>query len=490
MTTRCLLIVAALILGACGSDDRALVPDTHSSAGGSAGSGGAADAGTGGTAAASPCEPDAPLIGGTAETDALADSAARCGQAEHGWIRGKELGTPVAVSEEQVFVAAVLSALITGEGVELPREPVYDVALRTVTYQTQDRGALIDASALVAAPKIDDAVEARDIIMLLHGTMGFTDGCGSTNDSGMQVLSALLASFGYVVVAPDYLGLRTDGETGFLHPYLAGQPTAIASLDAVRAAQRLSAEDRGGVCASRRFVTFGGSQGGHAALWVDRLAPYYARELDHAGTVATVPPSDLVGQSTRGLQQPVTSTANMISFFGAASEWYGLHGKLSEIFVAPWDVEVPKILGSECSPDVDIPPTLEEIFSPPLLAAAANETLKDYGHWGCMLEQNGLTTTGIRRLESSDSYGILFVTAENDELVHTPIEREAFGALCEAGQPLRYLECADASHTDASMWALPEILAFIDARLAGETFESDDGCALTPATTCQGTPSD
>src|SRR5690606_3781338 len=102
----------------------------------------------------------------------------------------------------------------------------------------------------------------------------------ATAESETRLFAALLASYGYVAVAPDYLGLKNYGDpTGFLNPALVGQPTAVASIDAVRAALRLEPEERGGLCVPASFVAVGGSQGGHAALWVDRLAPHYAREL-------------------------------------------------------------------------------------------------------------------------------------------------------------------------------------------------------------------
>ena len=63
------------------------------------------------------------------------------------------------------------------------------------------------------------------------------------------------------------------------------------------------------VQADNRVVFVGGSQGGHAALWVDLLAPYYAPELNLLGGVATVPPADLYGQSARALTSVVDATA-------------------------------------------------------------------------------------------------------------------------------------------------------------------------------------
>jgi hypothetical protein len=101
--------------------------------------------------------------------------------------------------------------------------------------------------------------------------------------------------------------------------------------------------------------------------------------------------------------------------------------------------------------------------------------------------ENGLTTTSVARIQQDPaSYGILFVTGEADTLVDTPNERVAYETLCGAGMPMQYLECAGASHTDATTWALPEIVTFLQARLAGEAFTPS--CQVSAATTCQGTP--
>jgi hypothetical protein len=52
--------------------------------------------------------------------------------------------------------------------------------------------------------------------------------------------------------------------------------------------------------------------------------------------------------------------------------------------------------------------------------------------------------------------------------------------------PLHYLECKGAAHSKTTTWALPEILEFVQARLAGEAFTSS--CDVSAAATCKGTP--
>ena len=106
-----------------------------------------------------------------------------------------------------------------------------------------------------------------------------------------------------------------------------------------------------------------------------------------------------------------------------------------------------------------------------------------------MLVESGLTTTSVPRIANpSPSYGILFLTGGEDPLVHTPIEREAFRTLCEAGLPAEYVECEGAGHGEATLWGIPEILDFVDARLAGETYTPPSSCEPPAATRCAGTP--
>lgn len=434
----------------------------------------------------------APEVAGTPDTDALANAPARCGQAAHQWVRSSKLGEVTSFQTKGFYAAGVLDALAKENLGGLSVTMKYDVRAHVITYTTQDRGVEIAATALIAWPTTVPAeADPLPTLAILHGTSGFTDGCGPSVDTDQAVLAAALASTGYVVVVPDYIGLKNGPPaTGFLHPYLAGQPTAIASLDAIRALGHLPEEIReGDGRPSARTVIVGGSQGGHAALWVDRLAPYYAREIEIAGIAATVPPSDLVGQSKLALTTFRDSSANVLAFLSATSPWYGHDDKLGKALVPPLDVTVPEAMAMSCDPGDAFSDknTLESVFQPELLSAAAAGTFDKVDPWGCMTVENGLTTTSISRIQKdASSYGLLFITGEADTLVDTPTERAAFQTLCNEGMPMRYLECTGASHTKATLWALPEILGFFDDRLAGKPFEKQ--CTAGAAVVCQGTP--
>lgn len=433
-------------------------------------------------------------IAGTEETDALAASPARCGMAGYEWLRGETatamgVGTVTTMDRAERVPAILLEALAQEYAAGLTDLPLgeRDVTYRVVRYLTQDRGATIEASAIVAAPE-DSAGEELDVILLLHGTTGFTDACNASSDDGYVTLSALLASLGYLVVAPDYIGLKNGGEpTGFLHPYLTGQPTAIASIDAIRAALRMAPDERGGGCVSNRVATFGASQGGHAALWVQRLLPYYGREFEHTGVVATVPPAAVYEEAERALSEMVQATESLVGSLTTQAEWYGYADRLDEALVEPWATDVPAAFRAGCRfGDVlgSLPETLDGLFTAELLAAAQGGTLGELQPWGCIVSESDLFRTTVGQIDAS--VPLLFVTGEDDPLVHTPIERVAYMRLCsELGIQAEYIECQGADHGEGTFFALPEILDYLTDRLAGEPL--GETCAAPTTVRCRAT---
>ncbi len=104
-------------------------------------------------------------------------------------------------------------------------DAVYDVQTWRIRYTTQDRGRAVEATMLLSFPLGAGEVPT---FAWLHGTTGFTDAC-APSAMGIEggAFNLLFASLGYVVVAPDYLGMNGFGEPAdALHPYLVPEATA------------------------------------------------------------------------------------------------------------------------------------------------------------------------------------------------------------------------------------------------------------------------
>ncbi|HCC8380354.1 alpha/beta hydrolase [Acinetobacter baumannii] len=149
-------------------------------------------------------------------------------------------------------------------------------------------GQEVQATSLVFTPNTQPPVGGWPIVVWAHGTTGVADVCAPSKaalaDSTKDLISKLLAA-GYVVVAPDYEGLGTPG----IHPFLNVKSEAFSITDAVVATRNYLSQRN--LLTSKKWVTVGHSQGGHAALGA---AQYASRaQLDYKGTVAVAPASNL-----------------------------------------------------------------------------------------------------------------------------------------------------------------------------------------------------
>ncbi|MGE8599394.1 MAG: alpha/beta hydrolase [Acinetobacter calcoaceticus] len=149
-------------------------------------------------------------------------------------------------------------------------------------------GQEVQATSLVFTPNTPPPTGGWPIVVWAHGTTGVADTCAPSKaalaDSTKDLISKLLTA-GYVVVAPDYEGLGTPG----IHPFLNVKSEAFSITDAVVATRNYLSQRN--LLTSKKWLTVGHSQGGHAAL---SAAQYASRaQLDYKGTVAVAPASNL-----------------------------------------------------------------------------------------------------------------------------------------------------------------------------------------------------
>src|SRR5271168_2777883 len=149
-------------------------------------------------------------------------------------------------------------------------------------------GEPIPVSGVVIVPTGPAPPGGRPIVAWAHPTSGVVSRCAPSLAIFLFEQIQGLRSFvrdGYVVAATDYPGLGTPGP----HPYLVGISEARAVIDSVRVAATMP-----GAGGGKKFVVWGHSQGGHAALFTGILAKTYAPELELLGVAAAAPATDLV----------------------------------------------------------------------------------------------------------------------------------------------------------------------------------------------------
>lgn len=170
-------------------------------------------------------------------------------------------------------------------------EVASDVAASTqlMTYRMPKTGSTgtTSATAVVFTPKTPQPANGYPIVVWAHGTTGVADACApsaSTTLGGTNTLIAALLQQGYVVVAPDYEGLGSDG----VHPFLNATSEGNSIVYSALATHQLLPST------STSWAIVGHSQGGHAALAAAERADTIAgNPMLLKGVVAYAPASNL-----------------------------------------------------------------------------------------------------------------------------------------------------------------------------------------------------
>lgn len=139
-----------------------------------------------------------------------------------------------AVALKTFLVADISAVNQAPAGVAFPVQPRYGVQTYRLTYLTLDGlGHETLASALVAVPQ-KPANAVSPVVSYQHGTLT-RDSEAPSNRADAGGPEVALASQGYIVLAPDYVGYGVT--KGAAHPYLLSAPSASVVIDLLTAAK-------------------------------------------------------------------------------------------------------------------------------------------------------------------------------------------------------------------------------------------------------------
>ncbi len=430
-----------------------------------------------------------------------------CAAAGYELLPASALGQPVDHDENDTFdlSGAALDGLLSMAGYESLTPVDNGLRLFSYRYTTQDRGEPIEATGMVAFPdKLDQPPdEPWPVALLLHGFAGANDACAPSADAFIgPAIPALLAANGFVVIAPDYIGMNGMGEGSTAHHApLVGEQVAIGSWDAVRAGLALLrgelADEIEGELRDD-LVIWGASQGGHAAFFVELAGPYYAPEIEVAGVVASAPAHSLTAVIQQAMAEFSDPTALAALTLVGMRRWYqqpaDLHGLLTN--EEPWyfaDSVEDALMGEmeECEPEVDFDPdTIDEvsdIYTQDFIDGLLASDWDAIEPWSCYLHESSVSSSSIPLLRQTP---VLAVYGSEDTLVVPEQQRDDFGLLCDQGWQLEQLECDLAGHAEGTLWSLPTQLAWLRDRLAGVAQDAARSCVWHEPCCCEATPED
>jgi dienelactone hydrolase len=147
---------------------------------------------------------------------------------------------------------------------ELAAVVKYDVKVYKIKYKTAFEGDSITVSGLLAAPVPKGKNDAFPMLSYQHGTITTKAESPTSNPQGeITALATYMASTGFVVIIPDYIGFGSSSDK--FHPYMIKQYTVNAILDFIRASKEFIATEKPCKINSKLFLS-GYSQGGSATL--------------------------------------------------------------------------------------------------------------------------------------------------------------------------------------------------------------------------------
>lgn len=341
--------------------------------------------------------------------------------------------------------AAAPGTLIKSEPVDAPG--LNGAMSRVMYHSTTLAGADIAVTGLILVPKGTAPSGGWPVITWAHGTTGIADICAPSLKPGdfVQLANGLLDA-GYLVVATDYEGLGTPG----LHPYIVGESEARGVLDIVRMAQSFPAAN-----ASKRYVVWGHSQGGHAAMFAGHIAKSYAPDIELVADVAGAPPSQLLLVNAALQQSPYKHYIAMVA--AAMNAAYGNQKANLDEVLTPDGIAFLTNMESKCSGDLG-------------KAAAGLDFSKlqkadpaSIPSWNQLLKDNdpGSFTAPI-------PVPLLIIHGGNDEQIPVVSSAALFDQLCKIGQVEQRWVFAGQSHAGVIAPSYPSMLTWIGDRFAGK----------------------
>ena len=257
---------------------------------------------------------------------------------------------------------------------EFPVTAQFAVNYYKVVYETIDPlGGKTKASGGMFLPQ--NVGGALPLLSYQHGTTTLTNDVASVLYGGEYLAGLVLASAGYAVALPDYLGM---GDSPGFHPYVHARSEATASVDMLRATRQFCASN--GIALNGQVFLIGYSQGGHATMALHReVEKYHTNEFTITASAPMAAPYDMSGVELNDLlaarcppnpyYYPYLLTAYQ-HIYALSSGWSGL-------FAAPYDASLPPLYNGNIDGSVIntyLPAcNISNILSAELLAALQND---------------------------------------------------------------------------------------------------------------------
>jgi poly(3-hydroxybutyrate) depolymerase len=264
--------------------------------------------------------------------------------------RGALLESPptLVATYSPATLAGMLSSSDAGKILlQLAFAPLCTVTVYHLEYQTVDPAAQgTPASGALMVPSGGSSCSgARPIVVYAHGTS--TDRAYNiadlSNNTEGQLVAAVFASKGYIVVAPNYVGYDTS--TLDYHPYLNADQQSKDTMDALGAARSaLQVLAAGTTDGGKLFIT-GYSQGGFVAMATHRAMQAAGMSVTAAAPMSGPYALAAFGDAVFQGQVNLSAVPNVVMLSSSYQHAYGnMYSNASDVFAAPYATGIDMLL--------------------------------------------------------------------------------------------------------------------------------------------------
>jgi pimeloyl-ACP methyl ester carboxylesterase len=368
-----------------------------------------------------------------------------------------------AANAQTAFYRAPPSAVAGAPGTLIRQESIDGAPLGAKTYRVLYRSTGLDnkpilVSGVVIVPPGDPPPGGRPIVAWAHPTSGIVPRCAPSLAIFLFQQIQGLRSFvrdGYVVAATDYPGLGTEGP----HPYLVGISEARAVIDSVRVAASLP-----GAGGGKKFVVWGHSQGGHAALFTGIIAKAYAPELELLGVAAAAPATDLATLMNEDIDTVGGKNITAMTLWS----WQRVFDANMDKVVDRRALPAINQLAKECIEgpfDIKMRRRTEQPLDQYFLTT---KHPSDVEPWHTLLAQNSPGTLPAE-------IPVFLAQGTDDVIIRPKVTQDYAAALCSAGSKVRMLSMPNIGHGRAAQASTEAMLEWTSSRFAGKA--AADNCS-------------
>jgi pimeloyl-ACP methyl ester carboxylesterase len=226
----------------------------------------------------------------------------------------------------------------------------FPVKVYKITYRTVDAaGTEVQASGAAVVPVMNHPAA---LLSHQHGTITSESGAPSNYGNSSEVWSAgtVLASSGYVVSAPDYLGY--GAAKNISHPYEHRATLASASRDMLRAVRELCVTEK--VALNGQLFLTGYSEGGYATMSLHKLLE--EGHADEFTVTASAPPPGAYDKTEfakyiLNSDQPLSFINTYLWVLQTYNTVYGLNRPFSYYLNEPYATQVQQTARGQRGPE-------------------------------------------------------------------------------------------------------------------------------------------